>query len=419
MKKNSSIHSIILIWFGWAVILLAFQHWIDARLDLKYPDYALSWTAGETTPDSQAGKPSLLDPFMNTQVAWDSEYYLSIATMGYDDPAVEGIASDFAWGGYTQKFCSPRPGTVCVSRNYAFFPLYPWLTWVVALPLQLLPLTVIARATLAAVIVSLLGTLGAMLSLYFMSRESLGEEGGIRVAFYFLIFPSGFFLAQVYTEGIFLGLAFGSLAFLLARKWGWSAVLAVLAVWARPGGAILFLPMVIVWFMDQSWKADWRTAMMRSVAVLSPVLSYGVWSLSPLADKFHMVESKFFGRGLLLLGPSANAWKQAWLTFSMENSQASFYYTLEFAAVFLAVAACLLLFRERPEISAFGLAMVFLAFTSGAAQGMIRYVLSAPALFWILARWGKQPAFDKVWTVISVLLLGVEAMLFSFNFWVA
>ena len=159
--------------------------------------------------------------------------------------------------------------------------------------------------------------------------------------------------------------------------------------------------------------------MMRGTAVLSPALSYGVWSLSPLADKFHMVESKFFGRGLLLLGPSINSWKRAWLTLSMENSQTSFYYALEFAAVLLAVAACLLLFRERPEISAFGLAMVFFAFTSGAAQGMIRYVLSAPALFWILARWGKQPAFDKVWTLISVLLLGVEAMLFSFNFWVA
>jgi len=37
----------------------------------------------------------------------------------------------------------------------------------------------------------------------------------------------------------------------------------------------------------------------------------------------------------------------------------------------------------------------------------------------VLARWGGNPVFDKVWILVSVLLLGVEAMLFSFNFWVA
>jgi Gpi18-like mannosyltransferase len=419
MKDNSSIRNLILIWFGWAVVMLAFQHWIGARLELTPPDYALNWTAGETTPVSQNGRPTLLDPFMNEQVAWDSEFYLSIAIDGYDDPAVRGITSKFAWSNYPQQVCAPQPDTDCAALNYAFFPLYSWLTRAMALPLLLLPLTAIARATLAAVIISLLGTLGAMLSLYFMSRESLGEEGGIRAAFYFLIFPSGFFLAQVYTEGLFLGLTFGALAFLLARKWGWSALLAALAVWARPGGAILLLPMVIAWLMDRSWQGSWKSALMRGLAVLSPAISYGVWAISPLAEKFHRVESLYFNRKLLAIGSSVDVWGQALQTFAHDNSQAKVYYALEFAAIFLAVAACLLLFRERPEISAFGLAMVVFSLTSGVPQGMIRYVLAAPAMFWVLARWGGNTVFDKVWTLVSVLLLGVEVMLFSFNFWVA
>lgn len=419
MKNNPSIRNLILIWFGWAVVMLAFQHWVGARLELKPPDYALNWTVGETTPGSQDGKPTLLDPFMNEQVAWDSEFYLSIAIAGYDDPIVRGITSDFSWSNYPQQLCAPQPHSDCAALNYAFFPLYSWLTWAMALPLHLLPLTAIARATLAAVIVSLLGALGAMLSLYYMSRESLGEEGGMRTAFYFLFFPSGFFLAQVYTEGLFLGLTFGALTFLLARKWGWSALLAALAVWARPGGAILLLPMAIVWLMDRSWQGSWKSVLMRGLAVLSPVISYGVWSISPLAEKFHRVESLFFSRKLLAIGASVDVWGQALQTFAQDNSQAKVYYALEFAAIFLAVAACLLLFRERPEISAFGLAMVFFSLTSGVPQGMIRYVLAAPAMFWVLARWGRNPVFDKVWTLVSVLLLGVEAMLFSFNFWVA
>jgi hypothetical protein len=419
MKNNSSLRSLVLIWLGWAVVLLAFQHWVGARLELKRPDRVLFWTAGETEANSQNGKPTLLDPFMNEHVAWDSEYYLSIAIAGYDDPNVEGVASDFAWGDPTQRFCSPSPGTDCTSRNYAFFPLYSWLTWVAALPLRLLPITAIAQATLAAMIVSLLGTLGAMLALFFMSRDSLGEDGGIRAAFYFLIFPSGFFLAQVYTEGLFLGLTFGSLAFLLARKWGWAALLAMLAVWTKPGGAILLLPMAIVWVMDGVWRGTWKSTSMRGLAVLSPAISFGLWSLSPLAEKFYMVERLYFGRGFVVMDQSLNAWKQAFHTLTQGNPQAKFYFTLEFAAVLLAVAACIYLFRERPELSAFGLAMLFFAFTSGASQGMIRYVLPAPAIFWMLARWGGHPAFDKIWTLISILLLGVEVTLFSFNFWAA
>jgi hypothetical protein len=417
MKINPSIRNIVFIWLGWALLMIAFQHWIGTRLSLKRPDYALNWTPAETIMGS--GKPYLNDPFLNEHVAWDSEYYLSIATVGYDDPAVEGIPSNFAWGTRQQQFCVPSKNSDCTSRNYAFFPLYPWVTRIVALPLQLFPMTSIARSTLAAVTVSLLGTFGAMLSLYSMTREPLGEEGGMRAAFYLLIFPSGFFLAQVYTEGLFIGLTFGALAFLLERKWGWSALLAALAVWARPGGAVLLLPMTIVWLMDKAWQTGWKSALTRGLAVLSPALSYGVWSLTPLADKFHLVEKLYFGRGLLAIGPSFAAWKQAWLSFTLDNLQTRFYYTLEFAAVALAIITCILLLKERPELSAFGLAMTFFAFTSGAAQGMIRYVLVAPSLFWILARWGKHPAFDRVWSVLSILLLGLEVTLFSFDFWVA
>lgn len=419
MKISPPVRNIVLTWLGWALILLSFQHWIGARLDLKPPDYALTWTPAETIPGSQEGKPYLNDPLLNEQVAWDSEYYLSIATVGYDDPDVGGIPSDFSWSTFNGQFCSPSPGADCTSRNYAFFPLYPWLVRVLALPLHLFPLSPIARSTLAAVILSLLGALGAMLALYAMTRGSLGEEGGLRAAFYLLIFPSGFFLAQVYTEGLFLGLTFGALAFLLARRWGWSALLAALAVWARPGGALLVLPMGIVWLMDKAWKDGWKSASLRGLAVILPVLSYGIWSLTPLADKFHLVETLVYSRGLLAIRQSLTGWSQALLTFSTNNSQAKFYYSLEFTAVVLALLACILLFKQRPEISAFGLAVIIFTFSSGSPQGMIRYVLAVPGLFWMLSYWGRQPAFDRVWTLVSVLLLGVEAMLFSFNFWVA
>jgi hypothetical protein len=416
--NKASIRSIVLIWLGWSIVMLGFQYWIGARLELKRPDRVLSWTASETQSDSQKDKPNLIDPFMNEQVSWDSEYYLATAITGYDNRDVRGVPPDFSWG-RNQRFCVPGKDKDCLALSYAFFPLYSLLTWIIAQPLRLLILSVIARTTLAAVIVSLLGTLGAMLALYSMSRESLGEDGGIRAAFYLLIFPSGFFLVQVYTEGLFLGLTFGALAFLLKRKWGWSALLAAFAAWTRPGGAILLLPMIIVWVTDRSWERDRKSAVASGLAALSPALSFGLWSLSPLAEKFYTVEQLFFGRRFLAVDQSLFQWEYAWRLLTGNNPQAMIYYALEFSAMALAVIACLLLLRKHPELALYGLAMIAFAFTSGAAQGMIRYVLTAPAIFLVLARWGKHPAFDKVWTLLSILLMGMEAILFSFDFWVA
>jgi hypothetical protein len=417
MNPRTSLRNIVLIWLGWAVVMLAFQQAVGMRLHLRRPDGVLSWTANETTAGSQNGKPYLLDPFLNEHVSWDSEFYLSVATSGYDDPAVRAIPADFAW--YNRQFCIAGTDANCYSMSYAFFPLYSGATRLVALPISLLGLTPIARSTLAAVIVSLLGSLGAMVGLYFLSRTSLGEDGGVRAAFYLLIFPSGFFLAQVYAEGLYIGLLFGSLAFLSARKWPWAALLAALAVWTRPGGGLLLLPMGMVWLMDKPWQEGWKPALLRGLAALTPVVAYGLWVSTRLADNFFLVEKLWFGRGLLSLGPSLEAWGQAIPSMFQASPSTTIYYLLEFAAIVLAVVACLLLWKERPELSAFGLAMIVFAFTTGSAQGMVRYVLPAAPLFWVLARWGRNPVFDRVWSLASILLMGMEATLFSFDFWVA
>jgi hypothetical protein len=46
-------------------------------------------------------------------------------------------------------------------------------------------------------------------------------------------------------------------------------------------------------------------------------------------------------------------------------------------------------------------------------------VLTAPAVFVALAHWGNNPVFDRAWTIISVLWMGLLAALFAMNMWVA
>src|SRR5215210_4298423 len=82
----SSTRLIVLLWLAWAIIVISFQALATARLVPKFPDRALEWTTRFTGDGYQQDHIYLLDPFMNDQVAWDSEYYLSIAVGGYDDP---------------------------------------------------------------------------------------------------------------------------------------------------------------------------------------------------------------------------------------------------------------------------------------------------------------------------------------------
>ena len=73
-----------------------------------------------------------------------------------------------------------------------------------------------------------------------------------------------------------------------------------------------------------------------------------------------------------------------------------------------------------PPIDGFGLLLPFMAlWGSGPAQGIHRYVLGAPAVFIALTRWGTNPVFDRAWTLLSILLMGMLSMLFAFNMWVA
>jgi hypothetical protein len=58
-----------------------------------------------------------------------------------------------------------------------------------------------------------------------------------------------------------------------------------------------------------------------------------------------------------------------------------------------------------------------ISFFSGGPQGMPRYILGAPAVFVMLNRLGNSnEAFDRSWTIGSVPLMGLLALLFAVNF---
>lgn len=399
---------ILFTWLAWVLILISFQAWADARLKVGWPDEALEWTTYFTRPGYQNGEIYLLDPFMNQQVAWDSEYYLAIAVGGYDDPATDLVG----------------PPENQVTKSYAFLPFYPLLIRLFMFPLNVFGLTPIATATLAGVLVSALGTLGAMYALYDMTKDSLGEDGGIRAAFYLVIFPTGFFLLQVYTEGLFVGLVFGCLAMLRRQQWVYAALLAACATLTRAVGVALVIPMLIEWIRLGEWsrmispKFSWRPALNAFLA-LTPLITFLVWKNSYYGQAFDYVEETIYKSVFMDVRGAITDWTQAIQSLSMDILQRGANYWIIFFLFVLALIACVKCVKKYPAVAALSFAILLISWGSGPASGMHRYALTAPAVFIALADWGKNPIFDRAWTLASVLWMGLLAALFAVDMWVA
>jgi hypothetical protein len=408
-KTSSPIRTILLLWLGWFLLLFAIQKVALLRFEFKRPDYAVAWTANETRAPAPKTEPYLIDPFMNQQVAWDSEYYISITLHGYDDPAVDVLVD--------------RETGRIFTKNYAFFPFYPLVMKVFYTLLTPLTgaMTDVARATLAGVIVSLLGTLLALFALYDLLKDQVDENTRMRALFYFLIFPSACFLAVVYTEGLFMGIAFSVLALNKRGQWLAASLLAFLAPWTRAVGAALVVPLLVTWFLSIDWKSPLKPQIrprfiVQGLLALSPAISYFAWRTSNLGTGWEVAQ-QWFGRVELGFGATLDAYRWQF-EHTAHNLQSQVYFGLEFFCLTLAVLACLILLRKDPAISLFGLAVVILSTFSGGGQGLARYVLPVIPMYVLLARLGRNTVFDRLWTIASVFAMGISAALFAFDFWI-
>jgi hypothetical protein len=396
------------------------------------PDPAVPWSKSETAATSNRGKIYLLEPFMNKQVAWDSEYYLGIAVGGYDDPAAGRVTN-------------PMTGQPVI-KNYSFFPLYPLVMSAVLKPLAWLGMEPLAAGVAAGLGVTLLGTLAGMLALWHLAFGLFDQASAGRAVFYLLIFPTAFFFAMVYTEGLFIGLAFWSLLLSRRRQWLWASILAGLAAWTRAHGIALFIPLALAWWSEvrrpSTGEGAWLPApdgpsepqvpgqagqplrlslsparLVQGALALLPLASYAAWRMSPLGKGWAELQSFYFGRGVLAVGKTLGDIGYMY-EYAQTQPQAAVYFSLEAAAVLLALAAAVWLLKYDRPVALFGLAVILLSVFSGSAQSMARYMLIAPPTYLLLARLGRSQAFDRLWTLASILLLGMSAMLFAFDFWV-
>jgi hypothetical protein len=223
----------------------------------------------------------------------------------------------------------------------------------------------------------------------------------------------------VFTEALFAAFAFGSLA-LMRQRWLLAAgILAMFATWTRATGILLIIPLGLAWLQTVDRDKLTPQTFLRALPIALPVVAFLIWRHF-LGAEFTAVEENWFGRSLFDFKRFSEGTEQAWKDItSGDVVERRIYFAMEFIAVILAAIACLFTLRTHPGVALFGIAVLIISLTSGAPQSWIRYVVVIPPLFLFLGRLGRYPAFDRGWTVFSVLLLGMQTSLFTWDMWVA
>lgn len=257
---------------------------------------------GEAPNASQFDPGALTSPFspfgdmlVAPAARWDAVWYLSIARDGYAD-SVDGAKA-------------------------AFYPLYPLLTKALG--------WAIGSNLLAAMAISLASFFGALVLLHKLATLELGARGARHTLLLVAFFPAAFFFSAVYAESLFL--LFSVAAVLAARRglWMWAGIAAALATLTRNSGAVLLVPLLLIFLYGPREDApprpdgagrDWApryplTLQLLWLALVPAALgAYLAYCGIVLDDLFAPFEAQgLWGRHLVPLGGVWDGARAAWL----------------------------------------------------------------------------------------------------------
>jgi hypothetical protein len=270
------------------------------------------------------------------------------------------------------------------------------------------------RMALAGVLVSAMMGAVAVFLMYRLVMDRLGESDALRGVFYLLIFPTALYMAQLYTESTYLATSLAALVFTYRKRLWLAALLASYATITRPTGVLLFFPMATVW-LDHWWRGQDLPRHML-LAILAPIVTFvgfNAWLGNRGLNTFQAQED--FGRYFLHpLALCIFAQQIAWMG---TNAAGLVHIGLDLALTLLATALSIREWKWHPGLALYGLAAIWLPLGTGQLVSQNRYVLIVIPMLLGLTRWGRNPLFDRLWTVVSLLLLAMYTILFTQGFW--
>ena len=289
---------------------------------------------------------------------WDASHYLYLATHGY---SATGDARNLI----------------------AFFPLYPAvISAVAALGLP---------ARIAALLVSNVAGVVAAIVLYELARTDDREDAAFRVAAFFTVFPTAYFLMVGYTEALFCALAFGAVLGARRRRWVASGMLGGLAAAARLTGLAL-LPMIAIELFAA--RRVLRPAWQAVLPLLLILLGFAIYLTTNLAVlgspiAFVAVQREHWSHSLaapwvgFASAVRSMSWRVPWEKLTVGGG--------EIAGGLAAYAATTLSWlRLRPSDAAYATALTVMVTFLPFWLSIPRYLLSLYPLFLLVGRIRNQ-----------------------------
>ncbi|MBI5412951.1 hypothetical protein HZA42_01215 [Candidatus Peregrinibacteria bacterium] len=337
------------------------------------------------------------------------------------------------------------------AEETAFFPLYPMMIRAV--------LRVQNNFASAAGIVSFLSFLGA---LYFFIRlaEYLLEENhdkqlnnmarhaetdavdaseahtfssriaahtvSTRALFFFLFFPTAFYLLAPYTESLFLCLMLGSLYYARSRRLWLAGLLGFGAALARVNG--FFVVILLGYELYAQWRAHeagavWQKIMV-AVSPLAGLLTYMIYLKVRFGSfvQFAVSQARWNRNGSLNPFDIGNRLA----VYFKEFGQLSSVFNAEFVSraldvsffIFIIIVGIWMYRAWRKDFALWTLSLGILPLLSGTLLSMPRYVFPSPFVAMFLARQIKNESVQLSILICFMALWTLFLTLFSNGYWV-
>jgi len=356
--------------------------------------FTLSRTLIDRIPFGEPNSLSTQTNDLSIWTKWDGNNYIVIAREGYSN-----LGDQF----------------------FAFFPLYPLL-------IRIIRFTFNISYPYAGIIISRVSILLAIIFLIKLIEQDFPKKIAYRTAWYLLIFPTSFFFFATYTEGLFLFINLATWYFIKVKNYKLAFIFGFLSPLTRLLG-VLMAPVILFEYL-KSIDFQIKKIQIPIITSVAPILGlglYGLYNYYHTKDFFNFLNAQKYWSGYGREGynnPFVIIWNNIISSFSKFGEEGFLilgYFDLWFSLFTLFILLYVTVKKVIP-ISYVIWSWVFflIPIVTGSLVSMPRYVLVLFPIFIVLAKWGdKNQYIDKLYTIISILLLTNLLYMFIFGIWIA
>jgi len=312
---------------------------------------------------------------------WDAVHYRQIAQFGY---AATGVTK-------------------------SFYPLFPWSVRVVAY--------ITGSYLTAGFIVSGIASIVAAVVLRRLVRLDYTPRVAMRSAWFFLIFPTAYFLHIGYSESLFLALALACILAARIERWWLAGVLGALCWMTRAPGAVL-IPTLAVEATQQYWtKRRWNWQWLWIAIVPAGFAVYLLINWHVAGDPFAFLQT----RKTLFVQSFAPPWhgiREAILNMRRTPNQAEMIGAQEVYFSALGLICTIISWIKLRPLYAVWMTGSWLLFTSVTfLQSVPRYTLTMFPIFILLALLARNRFWNGVLTMWSLAWFTFFTILLARGWW--